>query len=233
MNGYQTRVMLAEDESDAREILEFYLNSVFDEVDVAKDGKEGLECYLEASRHNKHYDIIFTDVKMPNMSGLEMIEEILKTAPKQKFMIISAHKNEEDLLKSINFRVLGYFLKPLDIDKMMVMLKSAKEEILSTRGVVTDEILKLNETYAFNKQKNMLYKGTSSVKLSKKETMLLELMIQHLGSIVTIDDFKLYLWGDVSKSDVTFRAVMKRLRDKVSDDDFIVSRKGHGYIIEP
>jgi DNA-binding response OmpR family regulator len=233
MSEYKTRVMLAEDEVDAREILEFYLNSMFDEVVIAKDGLEGYNLFQRYFEQNKRFDIIFTDIKMPNKSGLSMIEDILKIEPKQKFMIISAHTDEEDLLKSINLRALGYFVKPLDIDKMMTMLKSAKEEILANRGVDVDAVIELNDTYTYDKNKNMLYQNSKIVRLSKKEAQLLELLVQNIGSIVSIDEFKVFLWGDLAKSDVTFRAVMKRLRDKVGDDDFIVSRKGHGYIIEP
>ena len=50
-----------------------------------------------------------------------MIDEILKLIPNQRFIIIAgAHKNEEDLLKLINLRVSGYFVKPLNIDNVMV-----------------------------------------------------------------------------------------------------------------
>lgn len=232
MSDYKTRVMLAEDEADAREILEFYLNSMFDEVLIVKDGKEGYETFINSHEKDEKFDIIFTDIKMPRKSGLEMIEDILKIEPKQKFMIISAHKDEEDLLKSINLRVLGYFVKPLDIDKMMAMLKSAKEEILQDRGVDIEAIIRFNDIFTYDKTKNMLYKNSTIVRLSKKEAQLLELLVKKLGTIVTIEDFKDYLWQDRYKSDVTFRAVMKRLRDKISEDDFIISRKGHGYIIE-
>ena len=70
---------------------------------------------------------------MPNKNGIEMIDEILKFTSDQRFIIVSAHKNEEDLLKLINLRVLGYFVKPLNIDNMMEMLQKAKKEVLESK----------------------------------------------------------------------------------------------------
>ena len=69
------------------------------------------------------------------------------------------------------------------------------------------------------------------VKLSKKETQLLKILIKNIGKIVTIKECKMALWNDENKSDTTFRTVMKRLKDKIAPNDFILSLKGRGYTI--
>ena len=117
MKKYQTRVLLVEDEDVARKTLSFYLNTIFDEVVVACDGEEGNAIFQRNHEAKKNFDLVLTDLKMPNKDGIEMIDEIRKAVPNQRFIIVSAHKNEDDLLKLINLRVLGYFVKPLNIDK--------------------------------------------------------------------------------------------------------------------
>ena len=110
MSEYITRVLLVEDEDVARKTLAFYLNTIFDEVIVAKDGEEGINLYNQSAQENQRFDLVLTDLKMPNVDGMDMINEILKVNADQRFIIVSAHKNEDDLLKLINLRVLGYFV---------------------------------------------------------------------------------------------------------------------------
>ncbi len=228
-----TRVLLVEDEVDAREILSFYLNTIFEDVVVASDGQDGLEIFKEEQKNGKCFDLVLTDIKMPRLNGMDMIEKILSIKESQKFIIVSAYKDEEKLLKSINFRVLGYFLKPINVDNMMEILKKAKAEVLKEKKRNRSEkLLKINENYNYSLTQHLLYHNSSLVKLSKKETELLNVLAENIGKIVTIKECKLALWGDVNKSDTTFRTVMKRLKDKIITDDFILSLKGQGYMIE-
>ncbi len=128
MKSYSTRVLLVEDEDVARKTLSFYLNTIFDEVVVAKDGEEGASIFKKNFEQKKRFDLVLTDLKMPNKDGISMIDDMRELVPNQRFIIVSAHKNEDDLLKLINLRVLGYFVKPLNIDNMMEMLKKPKRK---------------------------------------------------------------------------------------------------------
>ena len=235
MQILNTRVLLVEDEDLARKTLSFYLNTIFDEVVLAKDGAEGLLLIKENFEKNDNFDLVLTDLNMPNLSGIQMIDEILKLIPDQRFIIVSAHKNEEDLLKLINLRVCGYFVKPLNIDNMMEMLQKAREEVLKDKQpkeVKNKALISLNNSYTFDLSANKLYCKNIIVKLSKKESEILDVLIQNLGEIISVDKFKEIVWDDITINDSSFRTVMKRLKDKIKDDDFIISHKGYGYIIE-
>jgi len=226
-----TRVLLAEDESVAREILEFYLNTIFDEVVVAKDGLEGLDLYKKAIKGNRNFDLVLTDIKMPNMDGIEMLENIYNLNNNQKFIIVSAYKDEDMLLKSIDLKVLGYFVKPLNVDNIMELLIKAKNEVLEDKKIASG-IIQINEIYTYHMQSKLLYENDILVKLSKKETLALNILMQNRGQITDIDTFKKVIWQDKKTLDATFRTVIKRLKDKIKTKDFITSRKGQGYIIE-
>jgi DNA-binding response OmpR family regulator len=224
----RTRVLLCEDEKDAREILSFYLNTIFEEVVVAEDGLEGLNTYKSNLENGTAFDLVLTDIKMPNMDGMEMLETIHALNKDQKFIIVSAYQDEEKLLKSINLRVLGYFVKPLNVDNVMNMLQKAKEEVLQER----ENNIKINAIYTYDKNEKLLYEEGKIVKLSKRETQVLDILMQSKGKIVPTDRFKEEIWGTTEKLDSTFRTVVKRLKDKVKRDDFILSRKGQGYMVE-
>ncbi len=231
MLQFSTRVLLAEDESVAREILEFYLNTIFDEVIVAEDGLEGLKLYKKNYNQHKKIDLVLTDIKMPNMDGIEMLENIYQINKNQKFIIVSAYKDEQMLLKSIDLKVLGYFIKPLNVDNVMEMLTKAKDEVLEDQKK-DQGIALINNIYIYNTKSKILYENDKLVKLSKKETQALDILIQNRNKIVEIESFKKALWKDKETLDATFRTVMKRLKDKIKTKDFILSRKGQGYIIE-
>ncbi len=234
MSNMKTRVLLVEDEDVARKTLAFYLNTIFDEVVLACDGEEGFSILKENIDKDQTFDLVLTDLKMPNVDGMGMIDLIRELIPNQRFIIVSAHKNEEDLLKLINLRVLGYFLKPLNIDNMMEMLKKAKEEVLEDKkeSNANSNLVTLNKTYTYDLSSNKLYNNESIVKLSKKELDILQVLIKAIGEVISVEKFKEAVWNDIQTNDSAFRTVMKRLKDKVIDDDFIISHKGYGYIIE-
>ncbi|WP_419777424.1 response regulator transcription factor [Malaciobacter marinus] len=234
MDKITTRVLLVEDEEDAREILSFYLDTIFDEVQIACDGQEGLNIYKKYYEEEKSFDLVLTDIKMPNKDGLTMVEDITKLNDEQKFIIVSAYKDEEYLFKSIGLNIISYFVKPLEIKTVMEILKKVKSKVLEdkSKNENLSEIINLNKTYSFNTKTNLLYKKDELIHLSKKETLLLKALIINIKQIKTKEFLKKSIWNDTNTSDATMRTVIKRVKDKVSDDDFISSIKGIGYIIE-
>ena len=231
-----TRVLLVEDEEDAREILGFYLDTIFDEVEVASNGQEGFDKFLNNYENKKLFDVIVSDIKMPKKDGLTMLEEISAINEEQKFIIVSAFKDEEYLFRSINLNVISYFVKPLVVENIMQILKKVKKSILESvpSRVIEEKIekpIKINSTYTYDKSKNLLYDGKEIVNLSKKETLLLKAMINKKGEINTNENLKKDVWKDVNTSDATLRTVIKRVKDKIAKNDFIVSKKGLGYMI--
>jgi DNA-binding response OmpR family regulator len=232
-----TRALLVEDEEDAREILGFYLDTIFDEVEIACDGQEGLDKFLQNNKKEKYFDVIVTDIQMPKKDGLTMIEEMATIEENQKFIIVSAHKDEEFLFRSINLNVMGYFVKPLVVENIMQLLKKVKKSILektelSKNKEVEINLIRINNTFTYDKKKRLLYEADVMVNLSKKETLLLDAMIERKNEINSIETLKMAVWNNIDISDATLRTAIKRLKDKITKDDFIVSKKGLGYIIE-
>jgi len=235
MNEPITRVLLVEDEEDAREILEFYLDTVFDEVQVASDGLEGFKIYEDNQKKNKYFDVIVTDIRMPKLDGLSMLEKITNLNESQKFIIVSAYKDEEYLFRSINLNVISYFVKPLVVENIMEILKKVKKQILEKAKLSKNEnsnLLDINEFYSYDLDKKLLYESNKIVNLSKKETLLIDAMIKKIDDINSIEYLKKSIWPEKNMTDSTLRTVIKRVKDKISKKDFIVSKKGIGYIVD-
>ena len=118
-------VLFVEDEKLMRnsiaEIMRRRVNKVF----VADNGQMGLELY---KLH--HPQVILTDIRMPVMTGLEMLQEIRKEDDNTKVIIISAHSDTEYFQKAINLGVDGFLLKPVNVEmviKQVIKPKDLKE----------------------------------------------------------------------------------------------------------
>ncbi|MCD6258818.1 MAG: EAL domain-containing protein [Helicobacteraceae bacterium] len=102
-------VLYVEDDPLIREEYFHFLQKFFEDIQTCKDGVEGLEALSK-----RKYDLIITDIEMPFINGIEMIEKIKDVFPDQKTIMISAHKDSDILYRSIALQVDGYLFKPLD-----------------------------------------------------------------------------------------------------------------------
>ena len=117
------KLLYVEDEEDARENTVRFLSNFFTNIVVAVDGQDGLEKFK-----NGAFDIVLTDINMPTMNGLDMIKNIRDIDSDIPILILSAYSESEYFLKSIEYDVDGYVLKPLAIEQFKrVILKVVKK----------------------------------------------------------------------------------------------------------
>ena len=115
------KVIYAEDEDEMREGTEIFLNKFFTSVETAKDGQEALEKFK-----NSQYDIVFTDILMPNMDGLEMLSNMRKLDDKFIAIALTASAvKKEDIEKATAL----YFRKPISYDNMSTILEMIVEKL--------------------------------------------------------------------------------------------------------
>ena len=116
-------VLIVEDELTLRESFQFLLQNLFAEVDTAEDGQEALNKMDE-----RDYDIVLTDLSMPRMSGLRLVDTIRKKSQSQIVVAISAHDDEEfsEALAPYNVKLLT---KPLEMDELFETLVPLCEQL--------------------------------------------------------------------------------------------------------
>jgi signal transduction histidine kinase len=120
----EIRLLYVEDNELARISTLDVLHNFFDTVDTANDGSEGLEKFKQ-----KNYDLIITDINMPHMNGLEMIDAIKKINNEIPILIISAYNESNYFLETIKLGVEGYLLKPIDLEQFLQMISKTVEKI--------------------------------------------------------------------------------------------------------
>jgi len=109
------KVLYVEDEIVLRNTTCNSLNSILKEVIVADNGKEGLEKFK-----NDKFDLIITDLSMPIMNGVDMIEAIRKIDTKIPIIITTAYGSQnEDVAKLTQIGMNDYVMKPVDVMKLI------------------------------------------------------------------------------------------------------------------
>ena len=118
------KILIIDDERGIRNTLREILADEGYEVDVAENGKQGLEM-----AQAKAYDLIFTDIKMPEMDGIELLtalksgEEAIETP----VVMISGHGDVETAVQALKIGAYDFLLKPLDLNRILITTKNALE----------------------------------------------------------------------------------------------------------
>lgn len=118
------RVLFVEDEELAREKLAKILSKLFKEVVLASNGLEGLEKYEKSKITNEKIDLIISDINMPIMNGLEMLEKIREIDTVIPLIFTTARSESDNLQKAIDLNVSNYIMKPIDT---LILVKKITE----------------------------------------------------------------------------------------------------------
>jgi DNA-binding NtrC family response regulator len=117
------KILIIDDERSIRNTLKDILSFEKHHVDTAEDGIIGLKMIEE-----NEYDVIFCDIKMPQMDGIEVLEKIIETHPEIPVVMISGHGNIDTAVEAIKKGAFDYIAKPLDLNRIMVTLRNALDK---------------------------------------------------------------------------------------------------------
>ncbi len=113
------KVLYVEDNEEAREATLGFLSNIFEDITVAVNGEDGLEKFKEAQAKQHPFEILFTDINMPLMNGIEMIKQVKESDSEVPCIILSAHNESNYFLDSIKLGVDDYILKPIEIKQFL------------------------------------------------------------------------------------------------------------------
>ncbi len=116
------KILIIDDEKSIRLALKDILDDEGYEVDLAEDGKSGLEKAVAGK-----YDIIFCDIKMPGMDGLETLEKMVAEGVEAAIVMISGHGDIDTAVKCIKAGAYDFVSKPLDLNRILITVKNATD----------------------------------------------------------------------------------------------------------
>jgi len=213
-------ILYVEDDLDLLYEVKDIFVDFFKIVDTAVDGKEALDKYIAYYEKNlKYYDIVISDINMPRMDGLELTKQLYKYNENQVIIIISAHDKKEYLLEFINLGIEQFLVKPLELDKILITFYKVSNTICKKNDILISNSINIATNYIWDTTTAQLFFKQEVVKLSKKESLLLNLLVKNKDKVSTIDEIFHTLWQeDFQKATMkSLKAIISRFRRKYPD----------------
>jgi two-component system, OmpR family, alkaline phosphatase synthesis response regulator PhoP len=222
------RILVAEDEEDICEILQFNLESEGHKVDVVHSAEEALQKKLI------DYDLFLLDVMMGKMTGFALAQKMRKeldiTAP---MIFLTARDNENDLLTGFSVGADDYVAKPFSIRELQARVKTILKRSYQKERAQESIFINIGGIGLDNKSKRLII-GDKKIDLTRKEFEILLLLTKNQGRIFSREEILSRIWSnDVIVTDRTVDVNMTRLRKKMEDyGSYIRNKPGYGYYFE-
>ncbi len=210
------KVVYAEDDLGVRTNVNELLSLLFNEVYLASDGEEAYALFLE---HKP--DLVITDIKMPRLSGIELVKKIREHDTTADIIIITAYTEVDFMLEAIELSLLRYIVKPITEAKLF----DALEKFLQSKEKT--HLKELAPHWYYDHLQKMILNDAEHYELTKKETKFIELLLQK-DTIITYEEIEEKLWEHEYMSLNALRLMVKNLRKKLPEG-VLKNIQGIGY----
>ena len=210
------KLLVVDDDTEIRELLEFDLAHSGYEVDSAKDGSEGLQKALA-----NDYDIILLDVMMPKMNGFDVCKNIKAHKPNTPILLLTAKGTINDKTEGFNSGADDYIVKPFDVQEVLLRVRALLRRNSTNSEKKNDtvkEILKVGDIELFPDYLEAAIRD-KKIKLTPTEFEILYCLMQHFDTSVTLAVLLNEVWGYDSDEDVRMlRVHVGGLRQKIEEN---------------
>lgn len=210
MQTTNKRLLIADDDTQIRELLAFDIAQSGYITDCAQDGEEALKKVLE-----NNYDLILLDVMMPKMNGYDVCKNIRIAKPDIPILMLTAKGSIEDKTEGFDCGADDYLIKPFEIQEVLLRIRALLRRSDNTQKQNTKEVLRAGDIEILPDSLEALILD-KKVKLTPTEFEILYCMMQHINSPVTLATLLDEVWGYGSDEDVRMvRVHVGGLRGKI------------------
>lgn len=225
-----TKILLVEDDPNLGQLLQEYLNLKGYAADLARDGNEGLNRFLQ-----NPYDLCILDVMMPKKDGFTLAKEIRMASREVPIIFLTAKAMKDDTIQG--FRVGGddYMTKPFSMEELMMRMQAILRRTQPNGQTATNgssaSVFQIG-TMQFDYEHQTLLHGEEKTKLTSKETELLKVLCLNMNQPLSRSFALKIVWGDDSyfnarSMDVYITKLRKYLRHDPNVQ--IVNLHGEGF----
>jgi DNA-binding response OmpR family regulator len=225
---YNYTILYAEDDKSIRDNFIILLEDMFSEIYIADNGKDALKQYIV-----KKPDIIILDIRMPIIDGLEVAKQIRKSDEKTPIIMLTGYSDKELLLNAVNLKLEEYIIKPIDFKKFQQTIDNIIERLN------TKHLISIRKNIQWDKKNNLLFCNNKIIKLTKKEQLVVHLLMENLNKFIENNRMIYHIWEDEmpdnshdNKLIQLIYRINKKLQPYLSEDDkFIENSYTLGYRI--
>lgn len=223
----QVRILMVEDEKYIAEAIAQVLKKNNYSVDLVYDGEDGLDFGL-----SDIYDIIILDIMLPKMNGIDILKELRRNAIETPVILLTARGETQDKVCGLDSGADDYLAKPFHTDELLARLRALGRR---KTELINDGILKYGDI-KLNPLTLMLVCENKEVKLTLKESQILEILIKRNSMIISKEIIIEKLWGyDTDAEDNRVEIHVSLLRKKLNNlesDVSINTIRGVGYVLK-
>ena len=222
------RVLLVEDDQTISEFVEKGLREAGFAVDLAGDGRSGLEQALAGG-----HDAAIVDVMLPHMDGLALIDALRAKGVRTPVLILSARRSVDDRVRGLQAGGDDYLTKPFDFAELL-----ARVQALIRRATGTPEPTRLVfADLSLDLLTRKVQRGSHAIELRPREFALLEYLMRNAGRVVSKTSILSHVWGyNFDPNTNIVDVLVSRLRDRI-DKPFpaklLHTVRGVGYVLRP
>lgn len=218
-------ILIVEDESKIAQFLAKGLNESGYQSAIASDGIEAL-----SQLQNQNFDLVILDVMLPKLNGWQVLET-LRTFSKIPVLMLTAKDHVFDRVKGLELGADDYLVKPFSYIELLARIKSLLRRVPKP-DAESYQIANLR----LNRLSHEVFRDHQKIDLTAKEFILLQLLMQHQGEVLTRTQIASLVWNINFETDTNVVDVaIRRLRAKV-DDHFnpklIQTIRGMGYKLD-
>lgn len=187
----KTSILLVEDEENLHEALKLNLELEGYDVTSAMDGAAALKAV-----QSEYFDLIILDVMLPEMDGITVAETVRISNNEVPILILSARNSSADRVLGLKKGADDYLTKPFNLEELLLRVYKLinKNKKLQDKSTVSDTYTFGRNTVDFKAQEATNNEG-KKIQLSKKETMLLKLLIENKNEVVPREKILQSVWG--------------------------------------
>jgi len=219
----QTKILLAEDDINLGNLLKNYLNAKDFETSLFVEGDVALRAFTEGA-----YQLCILDIMMPEMDGLTLAREIRKINPEIPVIFLTAKSQKEDILEGFRTGADDYITKPFLMEELLYRIQAILKRSVSTVSGRKEDQYTIGK-YTFDSLKQLLIYEGHSIRLTTKESELLELLSRYKGNILERNFALKTIWIDDNYFNARSMDVyITRLRKYLKKDPSVRILNVHG-----
>lgn len=212
------KVLYVEDDAVIRESIFAVLKVFFNDITLAKDGKEAMDAIVD------NFDIAILDINLPFYNGLEIAKALREKDDECLIFIISSYQETDNLREAMKLGAIDFLPKPIKFDELKNVLEDCAKRFKGK-----DKIY-FGDNFIYDKQLKTVFKDNDEIKLTKNEIVFLELILSNKKQLICYDiiTHELFQSQNSDANLASIKNMLLRMRKKLNTP-LVESVAGVGY----